>query len=159
MIRNATIIFSDSKGCRLRSHQSVPCLRSSLPRPPHPGVPVCRIPLPLPHRYRVDREPGARSRIPSFRGPSRSGLSAPVFRSRTGTAARVLLFLEDELKSRGELSRELGQTAPQYTLFSGTAPRTPPRGSSTSPAYRGMTWTWRCITVWPAAARTFTPTL
>ena len=159
MIRNATIIFSDSKGCRLRSHQSVPCLRSSLPRPPHPGVPVCRIPLPLPHRYRVDREPGARSRIPSFRGPSRSGLSAPVFRSRTGTAARVLLFLEDELKSRVELSRGLGQTAPQYTLFSGTAPLTPPRGSSTSPAYRGMTWTWRCITVWPAAARTLTPTL
>jgi hypothetical protein len=159
MIRNATIIFSDSKGCRLRSHQSVPCLRSSLPRPPHPGVPVCRIPLPLPHRYRVDREPGARSRIPSFRGPSRSGLSAPVFRSRTGTAARVLLFLEDELKSRVELSRGLGQTAPQYTLFSGTAPRTPPRGSSTSPAYRGMRWTWRCITVWPAAFRTFTPML
>ena len=159
MIRNATIIFSDSKGCRLRSHQSVPCLRSSLPRPPHPGVPVCRIPLPLPHRYRVDREPGARSRIPSFRGPSRSGLSAPVFRSRTGTAARVLLFLEDDLKSRVELSRGLGQTAPQYTLFSGTAPRTPPRGSAISPAYRGMTWTWRCITVWPAVFPTLTPTL
>jgi hypothetical protein len=47
----------------------------------------------------------------------------------------------------------------QYILFSGIAPRTPPRGSATSPAYRGMTWTWRCITVWPAAARTFAPTL
>ena len=43
----------------------------------------------------------------------------------------------------------------QYTLLSGIAPRTPPRGSATSPAYRGM----RCINVRPAAARTFTPTL
>ena len=37
-------------------------------------------------------------------------------------------------------------------------PPTPPRGSSTSPAYRGMMWRWRFITVWPAAARTFAPT-
>ena len=28
---------------------------------------------------------------------------------------------------------------PQYFLFSGIAPLTPPRGSATSPAYRGMT--------------------
>ena len=48
---------------------------------------------------------------------------------------------------------------PQYFLFSGIAPRTPPRGSATSPAYRGMRWTWRCITVWPAAFPTLTPTL
>jgi len=45
----------------------------------------------------------------------------------------------------------------QYTLFSGTTPRTPPRGSSTSRAYRGMTWTWRCITVWPAALPALKP--
>jgi len=157
MIRNATIIFSDSKGCRLRSHQVISFLRSS--RSLHPGVLVCRIPLPLLHRCRVDREPGARSRIPSLRGPSWPGLSAPVSRSRTGAAVRVLLFLEDDLKSRVELSRGLGQTAPQYFLFSGITPRTPPRGSAISPAYRGMTWTCRCITVWPAVFPTLTPTL
>ena len=51
------------------------------------------------------------------------------------------------------------RAAPQYFLLSGIAPLTPPRGSSTSPAYRGMRWTWRCITVWPAAFPTFTPML
>ena len=52
-----------------------------------------------------------------------------------------------------------GGSSPQYTLFSGIAPLTQPRGSGTSPAYRGMTWMWRCVTVWPAASPTFTPML
>lgn len=66
MIRAATIKFSDSKGCRLRSHPLIPFLQSPLLQPPHPGVPVCRIPPPLPHRCRVGREPGARSRIRQY---------------------------------------------------------------------------------------------
>lgn len=115
------------KGCRLRSHQFIPFLRSSLPRPPHPGVPVCRIPLPLPNRHRVDREPGACSRSPSFRGPSWPGISAPVSHSRTEAVAGVLLFLEDELKSRVELSRELGQTGPPLSTSSSPGSRPGPR--------------------------------
>jgi len=39
----------------------------------------------------------------------------------------------------------------QYPLLSGITPRTPPRGSSMSPAYRGITCT--CITVCPAAVQ------
>ena len=47
----------------------------------------------------------------------------------------------------------------QYAALSGTTHRTPPLGSATSPCRRGMTWTWACITVCPAAAPSLRPTL
>ncbi len=59
----------------------------------------------------------------------------------------------------GAIRLEDVRTALQYPRLSGITPRTPPRGSSISPAYRGMTWTCRCITVWPAVSPTLTPTL
>ena len=49
--------------------------------------------------------------------------------------------------------------SPQYAAFFGTIQRTPPLGSATSPVRRGMTWTWACITVCPAAGPSLTPTL
>src|SRR5262249_50891830 len=46
-----------------------------------------------------------------------------------------------------------------YDAFAGTTQRTPPLGSATSPARRGMTGTWACSTVCPAAGPSLTPTL
>jgi len=73
----------------------------------------------------------------------------------------------------GQVHACLGQNRASLTLnspqgFSGTAfsilhqnvmGRAPPRGSGTSPEVRGITWTWRGWTVWPAASPTFTPML
>ena len=62
----------------------------------------------------------------------------------------------DQTLGRGiGVSREQSDNCP----VPGMTWRTPPRGSGTSPVYRGMTWTWRCGIVCPAAAPTLTPML
>jgi hypothetical protein len=47
----------------------------------------------------------------------------------------------------------------QYAALAGKTHRTPPLGSVTSPWRRGMTWTWACLTVCPAAGPSLRPTL
>src|SRR5205085_7868543 len=81
--------------------------------------------------------------------------------------ARFLERLDGELRLvRGRLRRPgrgpqggSGRLAHQYTALPGTTQRTPPRGSATSPSYRGITWKWRCATVCPAAPPSFRPRL
>ena len=50
-------------------------------------------------------------------------------------------------------------TTYQYLALSGITHLTPPLGSGTSPAYRGMTWMWTWPIVWPAAFPSLSPTL
>lgn len=67
---------------------------------------------------------------------------------------------EDALELREEVELRLGGgEAHQYFAFPGTTHLTPPRGSSTSPFFRGITWICAWSTVCPAAAPALIPML
>ena len=80
----------------------------------------------------------------------------PDKRARKAVRADACARATREVEAVG-VGRDRRHRSTLYAARSGMIQRTPPRGSATSPSYRGIRWRCRCETVCPAAGPSSMP--